>query len=64
MTAAVTMAAVASAGFLCAYASGVCGGVTSGETAVLARRDAFQTIKDESEKPAWYITLESCIRRP
>ena len=32
---------------------------SSGETAVLARRDAFQTIQDQDEKPAWYLTLEA-----
>ena len=26
---------------------------------MLARRDAFQTIQDQDEKPAWYLTLES-----
>jgi len=31
----------------------------SGETAVLARRDAFQTVADGEGKPAWYVTLEA-----
>merc|ERR1712072_320124 len=31
----------------------------SGETAVLARRDAFQTVADGEGKPAWYLTLEA-----
>ena len=55
MTAVATMSAAASAGFLCAYTSGVCGGVTSGETAV---REAAQLPEEERKRKIRALRLK------